>query len=60
MYHVYMTNERDRRFNMLLSEAEDRMLRALAEDAGLTVSDYLRQFIRRAFLERWPTNAKRR
>lgn len=60
MYHVYMTNERDRRFNMLLSDAEDRMLRALAEDAGLTVSDYLRQFIRRAFLERWPTNAKRR
>ncbi len=44
---------------MLLSESEDRMLRALAEDTGLSVSDYVRQFIRRAFSERWPPKAKR-
>jgi hypothetical protein len=51
--------ERERRLHMLLSESEDRMLRALAEDTGLSVSDYVRQFIRRAFLERWPPKPKR-
>jgi len=51
---------REKRFNMLLSDDEDRMLRALADDVGLSVSDYLRQLIRREFLQRWPPKAKRR
>ena len=28
------------------------MLRVLAEDAGLTASDYVRQFIRRAYADK--------
>jgi uncharacterized protein (DUF1778 family) len=55
-----MASERERRLHMLLSDDEDRMIRALAEDSGLSVSDFLRQQIRRAFTERWPTKAKRR
>jgi hypothetical protein len=51
--------EREKRLHMLLSDGEARMLRVLAEDAGLSVSDYVRQFIRRAFLERWPPRTKR-
>jgi hypothetical protein len=49
---------RDRRFNMLLSEEEERFLRALAEADGLTASDYLRQLVRREFLQRWPPKVK--
>ncbi|HEV3194143.1 MAG TPA: hypothetical protein VGY54_26745 [Polyangiaceae bacterium] len=54
-----MAGEREKRLHMLLSDGEDSMLRALAEDTGLSVSDYVRQLIRRAFLERWPAKAKR-
>jgi len=54
-----MAPEREKRLHMLLSDGEDSMLRALAEDMGLTVSDYVRQLLRRAFIERWPTKAKR-
>lgn len=41
---------RRKRFNMLLSEDEMRMLRELAAASGLTVSDYLRTLVRR---EHW-------
>jgi hypothetical protein len=54
-----VSTEREKRLHMLLSEAEDRMLRALADDTGLSVSDYVRQLLRRAFLERWPPKNKR-
>jgi hypothetical protein len=38
--------ERNYRFNMMLSDEEERMLRTLAERRGLTASDLLRQTIR--------------
>jgi uncharacterized protein (DUF1778 family) len=45
----------DRRRNetmtIRLSDDEDRMLRAVAEHQGLSVSDAIRQYIRRAFFE---------
>jgi hypothetical protein len=37
------------RFNMMLSDEEERMLRALAERRGLTASDFLRQSVRDAY-----------
>lgn len=37
--------------NIRVSEDEDRMVRALAEHQGLSVSDVIRQYIRRAFAE---------
>ena len=45
--------EREKRLHMLLSDDEDRMLRALADDAGLTASDIVRQLIRAAFIDRF-------
>jgi hypothetical protein len=41
--------ERKYRFNMMLSNDEERMLRELAERRGLTASDLLRQFVREAY-----------
>jgi hypothetical protein len=45
--------EREKRLHLLLSDDEDRMLRALADDAGLTASDIVRQLIRAAFIDRF-------
>ncbi len=46
--------------NVRLTDDEDRMLKALAEHQGLSVSDVLRQYIRRAFIEAFPPkNTKR-
>jgi hypothetical protein len=39
--------ERKNVLHVLLSKDEDAALRALAEAQGLSVSDYIRQFIRR-------------
>jgi hypothetical protein len=50
--------ERSEQFHVRLSEAEERMLRALADFEGLTASDLVRQMIRRAFLEKWPPKVK--
>ncbi len=33
------------------------MLRALADAEGLTASDYVRQMLRRAFIEKWNPDA---
>jgi hypothetical protein len=52
------TTERDKRLHMLLSDGEDTMLRAIAEADGLSVSDVVRQFIRREFMARWPPKVK--
>jgi hypothetical protein len=52
------TTERDKRLHMLLSDGEDTMLRAIAEADGLSVSDVVRQFIRREFMTRWPPKVK--
>jgi hypothetical protein len=43
---MYMAPKRPIQFKMMLSEDEQTMLKDLANDAGLTVSDYLRQYIR--------------
>jgi uncharacterized protein (DUF1778 family) len=45
--------ERAGQFHMRLSGEEDRMLRAVADAEGLSASDFLRQAIRRAFIERF-------
>lgn len=42
-----------------LSEEEDRMLKALATHQGLSASDVIRQFIRRAFAEAFPKKGRR-
>jgi hypothetical protein len=60
--HVHNDNmpptEREKRLHMLLSDDEDRMIRAIADADGLSVSDAIRQMIRRTFTERWPTKVK--
>jgi transcriptional regulator CtsR len=50
--------EREKRLHMLLSDDEDRMIRAIADADGLSVSDAIRQMIRRTFMERWLTKVK--
>ena len=40
-------------FQIRISDAERNMLRALAEEDGLTSSDFVRQFIRREWLRRY-------
>jgi hypothetical protein len=52
--------DRDRRLSMLISEDEHTMLRALAEKEGLTASDWIRQSIRRAHAEAFPTTKRAR
>lgn len=46
--------ERDKMLNIRISEDEDRMLKALAEHQGMSISDVVRQYIRRAFAEAFP------
>jgi hypothetical protein len=41
-----MAIERNNSFHLLLSDDELKLLRMLAESAGVTASDYLRMFIR--------------
>jgi hypothetical protein len=53
------STEREKRLHMLLSDDEDRMLRALAAVDGLSASDTVRQLIRRAFAERFDEGTKR-
>jgi uncharacterized protein (DUF1778 family) len=43
--------ERDRNMNLRVSADELAMLRALAERDGLSGSDFLRQYIRRSYVE---------
>ena len=47
VHHVDMAPSRPNQFKMLLSDEELETLRELAERAGLSASDYLRQLIRR-------------
>ena len=46
--------------NIRITDDEGRMLKALAEYQGLSVSDCVRQYVRRAFAEAFtPKHAKR-
>jgi uncharacterized protein (DUF1778 family) len=45
---------RTRAINVRVTDDEDRMLKALAEHSGLSISDVIRQYIRRAFAEAFP------
>jgi uncharacterized protein (DUF1778 family) len=52
--------DRDKALNVRVTEDEDRMLKALAEHQGMSISDVIRQFIRRAFAEAFqPKRPKR-
>jgi uncharacterized protein (DUF1778 family) len=44
-----MAIERTHKLTAMLSEDEDRMLKALAEHRGLSVSDLIRQYVRQAY-----------
>lgn len=43
-----MVVERNRRLSMLISDEEQRMLQDLADADGVTASDYVRLFVRKA------------
>jgi uncharacterized protein (DUF1778 family) len=45
---------RDRRLSIRIGDEERKMLDALAKRDGLTVSDYVRLFARRAYAEAFP------
>lgn len=47
-----VSEERTDRFAVRTTPTETAMLRKLAEDEGLSVSDYIRLFIRRAYAEK--------
>jgi uncharacterized protein (DUF1778 family) len=46
--------ERTKTINVRVTDDEDRMLKALAEHQGMSISDVVRQYIRRAFIEAFP------
>ena len=46
--------------NVRVTDDEDRMLKALAEHQGLSASDIIRQYIRRAFAEAFPPTKKKK
>jgi hypothetical protein len=48
-----MALTRTRRLSMLISDEEWEKLQALAEAEGITASDYVRMFVRRAHAERF-------
>jgi uncharacterized protein (DUF1778 family) len=52
--------ERDKMLNVRVTDEEDRMLKALAEHQGLSISDVVRQYIRRAFAEAFPPKKSKR
>jgi uncharacterized protein (DUF1778 family) len=52
--------DREKMLNVRIADDEDRMLRALAEHQGLTISDVIRQYIRRAFAEAFPPKKTKR
>lgn len=51
--------DRDRYLTLRASKEERDMLKALAEREGLTASDYVRQFIRRAYEKAFSGKARR-
>jgi len=56
---AYMV-DRTKTLNVRVTDDEDRMVKALAEFQGLSVSDIVRQNIRRAFAEAFPPKKAKR
>jgi len=52
--------DRTKTLNVRVTDDEDRMVKALAEFQGLSVSDIVRQNIRRAFAEAFPPKKAKR
>jgi uncharacterized protein (DUF1778 family) len=52
--------DRNKVVNVRVTEDEDRMLKALAEHQGMSISDVVRQYIRRAFVEAFPPKKTKR
>ena len=50
--------ERDKSFRVRVSDDELRMVQELADADGITASDYVRLFIRRAHAEKFPPKTK--
>ena len=46
--------ERGKLLNVRMTDDEARMLKALAEHQGMSISDVIRQYVRRAFTEAFP------
>lgn len=53
MHIWFMAPKRDRRLSMLISDDEHSMMQALAELEGVSVSDYIRMFVRRQHAEKF-------
>jgi uncharacterized protein (DUF1778 family) len=51
---------RTRALNIRVTDDEDRMVKALAEHQGMSISDVIRQYIRRAFAETFPPKKTKR
>ena len=51
-YNVSTLVDRNRATTIRMSDEEVAMLQALAEESGLSVSDYVRQYVRKAHAER--------
>ena len=47
------TTERDKSLRVRVSDAELRMVQELGDAEGITASDYVRLFIRRAYAEKF-------
>jgi uncharacterized protein (DUF1778 family) len=52
--------QRTLNLNVRVTDDETRMLKALAEHQGMSASDVIRQYIRRAFIEAFPPKKARR
>jgi hypothetical protein len=52
--------DRNKYLTIRASDEEISMLRVLAEEEGLTASDYLRQFIRREYVAKHGSKAARK
>jgi hypothetical protein len=52
--------DRDRKLTIRIAAEELAMLSTLAEAEGVTQSDYLRLFIRRAYAEKFPPKRPKR
>jgi hypothetical protein len=53
--HDRPMSERDHRLNVRMTPEEARLLRVLAEEDGISQSDWIRMIIRRTFIERFPS-----